>query len=81
MATSNRRGRGSHPDLYQEVTDRIVAMIEAGAAPWRKPWTTPRLPGVPALPVNAATGQLYHGINVLLLLPLSMLFGDPRWCS
>jgi antirestriction protein ArdC len=36
---------------------------------------------VPALPVNAATGQPYHGINVLLLLPLSMLFGDPRWCS
>lgn len=81
MAASTRRGRGSHPDLYQEVTDRIVAMIEAGAAPWRKPWTTPRLPGVPALPVNAATGQPYHGINVLLLLPLSMLFGDPRWCS
>ena len=81
MATSARRGRGSHPDLYQEVTDRIVAMIEAGAAPWRKPWTMPRLPGVPALPVNAATGQPYHGINVLLLLPLSMLFGDPRWCS
>ncbi len=81
MATSTRRGRGSHPDLYQEVTDRIVAMIEAGAAPWRKPWTTPRLPGVPALPVNAVTGQPYHGVNVLLLLPLSMLFGDPRWCS
>lgn len=55
--------------------------IEAGAAPWRKPWTTPRLPGVPAWPVNAATGQPYHGVNVLLLLPLSMLFGDPRWCS
>jgi antirestriction protein ArdC len=28
-----------------------------------------------------STGQPYHGINVLLLLPLSMLFGDPRWCS
>ncbi|MFO7640920.1 MAG: ArdC family protein [Candidatus Competibacteraceae bacterium] len=81
MAASTRRGRGSHADLYQEVTDRIVTMIEAGAAPWRKPWTTPRLPGVPALPVNAATGQSYHGINVLLLLPLSLLFGDPRWCS
>ena len=81
MATSTRRARGSQPDLYQAVTDRIVAMIEAGAAPWRKPWTTPRLPGVPALPVNAVTGQSYHGINVLMLLPLSMLFSDPRWCS
>lgn len=81
MAASPRRPRGSPSDLYQEVTDRMVAMIEAGAAPWRKPWTTPRLPGVPALPINAVTGQSYHGINVLMLLPLSMLFGDPRWCS
>ena len=81
MAASTRRTRGSPSDLYQEVTDRIIAMIEAGAAPWRKPWTTPRLPSVPALPSNAVTGQSYHGINVLMLLPLSMLFGDPRWCS
>ena len=70
MAASPRRSRGSPSDLYQDVTDRIVAMIEAGAAPWRKPWTTPRLPGVPALPINAVTGQSYHGINVLMLLPL-----------
>ena len=81
MTASCRGGRGSRPDLYQEVTDRIVAMIEAGAAPWRKPWTTPRLPGVPALPVNAVTRQTYHGINVLMLLPLSLVGGDPRWCS
>ena len=24
-------------DLYQEVTDRIVASLEAGVAPWIKP--------------------------------------------
>jgi len=64
-----------------DLSENTAAMVEAGAAPWRKPWTTPRLPRVPALPVNAATGQSYHGINVLLLLPLSMLFGDLRWCS
>jgi antirestriction protein ArdC len=26
-------------DLYSEVTGRIVAELEAGAAPWIKPWS------------------------------------------
>ena len=25
-------------DHYQEVTDRIVAALEAGTRPWRQPW-------------------------------------------
>src|ERR1700722_12372720 len=25
-------------DHYQELTDRIVAALEAGVAPWRRPW-------------------------------------------
>jgi antirestriction protein ArdC len=25
-------------DHYQEVTDRIIAALEAGTPPWRKPW-------------------------------------------
>ncbi|CAN0366948.1 unnamed protein product, partial [Ectocarpus sp. 4 AP-2014] len=24
-------------DIYQEVTDRIVGMLEKGTAPWRQP--------------------------------------------
>ena len=32
----------SHPaqrrDHYQELTDKIVAALEAGVAPWRGPW-------------------------------------------
>jgi antirestriction protein ArdC len=26
-------------DVYSHVTDQIVAQIEAGTPPWRKPWT------------------------------------------
>ena len=26
-------------DLYQHVTDTIIASLEAGTAAWRKPWT------------------------------------------
>jgi antirestriction protein ArdC len=65
-------------DHYQEVTDRIVAALEAGTRPWRQPWEN----GAPGMPVNATTGRRYHGINVLLLAMTSfVLGGDPRFCS
>ena len=50
-------------DLYQEVTDRIIASLEAGVAPWIKPWAADADP----LPVNAASRRPYRGINVVLL--------------
>ena len=65
-------------DHYQEVTDSIVAALESGTRPWRQPWQS----GSPGLPLNAATGRHYHGINVLLLAMASFaLGGDPRFCS
>ncbi len=65
-------------DHYQEVTDRIVAALEAGTRPWKQPWEN----GAPGSPVNATTGRRYHGINVLLLSMTSFtLGGDPRFCS
>jgi len=39
-------------DLYRDVTDRILAELEAGAPPWIKPWSA--TPGMNN-PVNAAT--------------------------
>lgn len=27
-------------DLYQEVTNKIISMIEQGEAPWRRTWST-----------------------------------------
>ncbi|MEI2808519.1 MAG: ArdC-like ssDNA-binding domain-containing protein [Albidovulum sp.] len=76
-----RAGAGAHRDLYQEVTDRIVAMIEAGTAPWQRPWDRARHPGAPAFPVNAATGKTYRGVNVLLLGADPRTADDPRWCG
>ena len=75
------RGDGGRPNLYQEVTDRIVAMIEAGTAPWQWPWDRARHPGAPAFPVNAATGHTYRGVNVLLLGADPRTADDPRWCG
>ena len=69
-------------DHYQEVTDRIVAALEAGTPPWKKPWD-PEKTGGPQAPMNPTTGKRYRGINTLILGmdPRAFASGDPRWCS
>jgi antirestriction protein ArdC len=51
-------------DLYAEVSARIVAELEAGAAPWIKPWSA--TPGTNT-PCNAVSNRPYSGCNVVLL--------------
>src|ERR1700692_2283209 len=51
-------------DLYAEVSSRIVAELERGAAPWIKPWSA--TPGQ-NVPQNAVTNRPYSGCNVILL--------------
>lgn len=53
-------------NLYEEVTARIVAQLEAGRFPWVQPWTGSGAPAL-GLPRNGATGRRYSGINILLL--------------
>src|SRR5687768_15943456 len=61
----------SMSDLYETVTQRIVAALEAGTAPWAKPWATD-FDGVPA---NAGSQRPYRGINRLLLSMEAQLAG------
>lgn len=49
-------------DLYQEVTDRIIAQLEEGLIPWHKPWT-----GTQSGAVSGTTGKPYSLLNQLLL--------------
>jgi antirestriction protein ArdC len=78
---SKNRSVMPHPDRrdhYQEVTNQIITALEAGIRPWRQPWKS----GSPGMPINATTGQVYHGVNVLVLAMTSFaLGGDPRFCS
>lgn len=53
-------------DIYQEVTDRIIAALEAGTAPWLRPWREDKS-GNALEPHNAVTGRPYNGINLLVL--------------
>jgi antirestriction protein ArdC len=61
-------------DVYQHVTDTIVAALERGTVPWHKPWTG-------GGPQNVRTRKLYRGINVFLLeiAAVANQYGDPRW--
>lgn len=51
-------------DLYAEVTDKILAALELGIAPWSCPWDRT---GENTLPINESTGAFYQGINIPIL--------------
>jgi antirestriction protein ArdC len=51
-------------DIYQHVTDEIIASIEAGSPAWQQPWTGET--GGAGFPMRS-TGEAYRGINVLML--------------
>lgn len=62
-----KRSKAPRRDLYQEVTDTIIAQLEAGTVPWVQPWGRDHITAPMGLPTNAATGNRYSGINILLL--------------
>ena len=69
MSRSAARARTGQdrPSLYQEITDKIIAELEAGRVPWVQPWGTVAANASLAVPKNATTHRQYSGINVLIL--------------
>jgi hypothetical protein len=51
--------------LYEDITNKIIAKLEAGRLPWVQPWGWSGVSEPLAMPKNAATGRGYSGINVL----------------
>jgi len=47
-------------NVYQAVTDRIIAQLEQGVIPWRKTWKGSE-------PINYVSRKRYKGINLMLL--------------
>lgn len=69
-------------DIYGEVTARIIADLEAGIAPWARPWGN--VSGdASAMPRNATTSRAYSGVNVLLLWGAAQAsaFTSSRWLT
>jgi antirestriction protein ArdC len=63
-AAFQRRDSVVKRDLYAEVSTRIIAELERGAAPWVKPWSATAGQNVPQ---NTVTNRPYSGCNVVLL--------------
>lgn len=69
-------------DVYQEVTDKLIDMIEKGCMPWRKDWKDGvRGAGLNGMPFNVASKKQYNGINVVLLWAEAQAKGyqSARW--
>ena len=65
--TDRTRPAGDRASLYQDITQKIIAELEAGRVPWVQPWGSSAIRAPLALPHNAATRRRYSGINVLIL--------------
>jgi antirestriction protein ArdC len=63
-------------DIRQEVTERVIAAMENGTAPWQ----CPHEGGPRSGPVNAVTGKPYTGGNHIWLAMVQPT-ADPRWAT
>ena len=82
MSKRDPRGRPSadRTSLYDEITGKILAELEAGRLPWVQPWDGSKLES--GLPRNAGTGRRYSGINVLILWTVfERGFGTQGWLT
>jgi antirestriction protein ArdC len=75
--TASPRPGQDRANLYDEITDKIVAELEAGRVPWVQPWGTTAAKAPLAMPKNASTGRHYSGINILILWGAVIEHGFP----
>ncbi|WP_174247480.1 ArdC family protein [Methylocapsa sp. S129] len=71
------RAGSDRATLYDEITGKIIAELEAGRVPWVQPWGTAAAKAPLAVPRNAATGRQYSGINILILWGAVIALGYP----
>lgn len=64
-------------EIYQQITDRIVELLEQGTIPWRKSWGAAAKHGISHQ--NLYSKTIYRGINVLLLSAAG--FSSPYWVT
>jgi len=62
MSRSKLNDKSPRATIYQEVTDRVIAILDSGKTPpWMVPWSRGQLP------TSGATGKPYRGINRIIL--------------
>jgi antirestriction protein ArdC len=68
---------------YQQVTDRIVAMLEQGVPPWHRSWKSGVGPAGGFVRPLRVTGAPYRGVNTVNLWAASQIHGyaSPYWLT
>ena len=69
------------PTIYETITNKLIAAMESDPVEPTMPWQ--RSGARPVLPVNAATGQAYRGVNILSLWVTSLDrgYGSGEWAT
>ncbi|URW75901.1 zincin-like metallopeptidase domain-containing protein [Sphingomonas donggukensis] len=67
ITSKTRRPKPERPCIYDEITQAIIADLEAGRFPWAQPWGSSGVAARLGLPRNAASARAYSGINILIL--------------
>ena len=64
--------------IYAEVTDKIIAELERGSAPWIKPWNAGQ-----SADHNLVSGKAYQGVNRIILAIGAMAggFTSSTWAT
>jgi antirestriction protein ArdC len=58
-------------DVYEAITNRMIAALEEGAGEWQMPWHRSGL----SRPINAHTKKPYRGVNVVALWAAADAYG------
>jgi antirestriction protein ArdC len=67
-----RTTRKYHANRTGDHHRKLIAQLEQGVAPWRKPWST-------SIPRNLISKKSYRGLNVFLLA--TQAYGSPYWVT
>ena len=78
MSTAKKKFDGPTPE--EKIVAGLVELMEAGIAPWRKPWAED---GCSGHHVNLLSGHQYRGSNVIWLTIGMHVRGSamPYWCG
>ena len=52
-------------NVYEEVTEKMIEILESGVCPWKMPWKSK---AQNPFPINIKSKKPYRGVNIILLL-------------
>ncbi len=70
-------------DIAGDITQALLAELDRGVMPWRKPWDAARISGAHVTLPRRVTGAPYRGVNIVLLWSAAAAhgYGSPTWLT